>query len=133
MPIELDPDKPVFSIGVAADLVGLNRATLRAYEKAGLLSLRRNGTAKRLYSLSDLERLRYLFYLTKIRRIGIPGSRYMIEILDRVCESDRAALLSESEDAVKGLTEKARARLEQETVDESSEDAELETEGGEQA
>ena len=118
MPIQLDSDKPLFSIGVAADLVGLNRATLRAYEKAGLLNLHRDGTAKRLYSLNDLERLHYLFYLTKIRRIGIAGSRYMLEILDRVCEKDRMALLAEAEDAVTGLTEKARALLEQESVDE---------------
>lgn len=114
MPIELDPSKPVFSIGVAAELVQLNRSTLRMYEKEGLLCLHRDGKAKRLYSLNDLERLRYLFYLTKIRRIGIPGSRYMLEILEQVCAEDRARLLAEADSAIEGLPDKARAVLQAE-------------------
>jgi len=107
MSIELQPDKPVFPISVAADLVGLNCATLRTYEKEGLLTLARRGTAKRPYSLRDVERLQFLFYLTRVQRIGIPGCRYILDLLDRLCEEDRKALLAEAAKAVRELPDSA--------------------------
>jgi MerR family transcriptional regulator, heat shock protein HspR len=51
-------EKPVYSITVAAELVGLSPATLRLYESKGLLSPARSEGGTRRYSEDDIERLR---------------------------------------------------------------------------
>ena len=89
---------------------------MRTYEKEGLLNLTRRGTAKRLYSLRDVERLQFLFYLTRVQRIGIPGCRYILDLLDRVCEEDRTVLLAEAAKAVQELPESRRKGLSEEDL-----------------
>ena len=52
------PDRGVFGISVAADLVGTGVQNLRAYERRGLVAPSRTPGGTRLYSELDLERLR---------------------------------------------------------------------------
>jgi MerR family transcriptional regulator/heat shock protein HspR len=49
---------PVYSIAVAAELAGLPQATLRLYERKGLLSPARTDGGTRRYSDDDVARLR---------------------------------------------------------------------------
>ncbi len=53
-----DPAAGLFSISVAAELVGTGVQNLRAYERAGLLEPHRTPGGTRLYSQDDIERLR---------------------------------------------------------------------------
>ena len=53
-----DPDRGVYGISVAADLVGLAPQTLRLYEDRGLLEPARTDGGTRRYSQDDLDRLR---------------------------------------------------------------------------
>jgi len=55
---ESDPTRGVYSISVAADLVGTGVQNLRAYERRGLLEPDRTSGGTRLYSEHDLVRLR---------------------------------------------------------------------------
>jgi len=55
---ELAPDRGVYAISVAAELVGMGSQTLRLYERRGLLEPARSGGGTRRYSSDDLERLR---------------------------------------------------------------------------
>lgn len=55
---ERDPDRGVYGISVAAELVGLGTQTLRLYEARGLLHPERTGGGTRRYSSNDLDRLR---------------------------------------------------------------------------
>ena len=53
-----DPDRGVYGISVAADLVGMGVQTLRLYEARGLLQPDRTDGGTRRYSTDDLDRLR---------------------------------------------------------------------------
>jgi DNA-binding transcriptional MerR regulator len=53
-----DPDRGVYGISVAAELVGMDPQSLRLYERRGLLLPERTDGGTRRYSADDLERLR---------------------------------------------------------------------------
>jgi MerR family transcriptional regulator, heat shock protein HspR len=53
-----DPDRGVYGITVAAELVGSGPQNLRQYEARGLLSPDRTAGGTRRYSENDLQRLR---------------------------------------------------------------------------
>ena len=55
---EDDPSRGVYSISVAAELVGTGSQNLRAYERHGLLEPARTDGGTRRYSSDDLDRLR---------------------------------------------------------------------------
>ena len=58
-----DPQRGVYGISVAAELVGMGSQTLRLYERRGLLAPARSGGGTRRYSSEDLERLRRIAQL----------------------------------------------------------------------
>jgi DNA-binding transcriptional MerR regulator len=53
-----DPDRGLYGISVAADLVGIGVQNLRLYEARGLLEPERTSGGTRRYSANDLDRLR---------------------------------------------------------------------------
>ncbi len=57
-PDALDPQRGVYGISTAADLVGMGVQNLRLYEARGLLKPARTDGGTRRYSADDLERLR---------------------------------------------------------------------------
>lgn len=58
MAAQLDGDRGVYGISVAAELVGMGVQTLRLYEARGLLEPARTDGGTRRYSDNDLTRLR---------------------------------------------------------------------------
>jgi DNA-binding transcriptional MerR regulator len=53
--------RPIYSIGAVAAMLGVEAATLRAWEERyGVVVPTRSGGAQRIYSRDELERLRYL-------------------------------------------------------------------------
>ena len=55
---DAEPDRGVYGISVAAELVGMESQSLRLYEQRGLLLPSRTEGGTRRYSADDLERLR---------------------------------------------------------------------------
>src|SRR3954454_10477355 len=55
---ELDRDRGVYMISVAAELAGMHPQTLRIYESRGLIQPKRSPKNTRLYSQEDVDRLR---------------------------------------------------------------------------
>lgn len=62
-----DDTRPVFMIGVAAEMAGMHPQTLRMYERRGLVQPGRTKGRTRLYSQADLARLR------RIQALGESG------------------------------------------------------------
>ncbi|MEO6018767.1 MAG: MerR family transcriptional regulator [Knoellia sp.] len=56
----VDPDRGVYGITVAADLVGTGPQNLRLYETRGLLEPDRTPRGTRRYSPDDIDRLRHI-------------------------------------------------------------------------
>ena len=72
-----DDVQPLFTIGVVAEMIGVTPATLRLWEKKGLVSPSRRGK-NRCYSYRDLERLREIKRLLGEKRMNIAGVRAVL-------------------------------------------------------
>ena len=88
-------ETPLYMISVAAELAGVHPQTLRIYERKQLLSPQRSAGNTRLYSDSDIERLRLIQQLTSegINLAGVQriiALRAEVELLGREMERLRA-------------------------------------------
>jgi DNA-binding transcriptional MerR regulator len=74
------PDKPVYTIGVVARLLGTSPQALRIFEREGLVAPSRTEANIRLYSQNELVVLRRICELVKIERVNIAGVRAVLRI-----------------------------------------------------
>ena len=82
-------DQPVYMIGVAATLCGVHPQTLRQYERLGLVSPNRVGSKNRLYSESDIRRVRRIQRLTQEMGVNLAGVELILRLLDDMEEMKR--------------------------------------------
>jgi MerR family transcriptional regulator/heat shock protein HspR len=75
-----DDDQGVFMISVAAELAGMHPQTLRIYEARGLIKPKRSPKQTRLYSRSDVERLRRIQELTTTFGLNLAGVERVLEL-----------------------------------------------------
>ena len=78
-------DQPVYTIRIAAQLVGVHQQTLRTYEREGLLTPARSSGRQRLYSEADIERLRLIRRLIDELGVNLAGA----DIILRLPQPDR--------------------------------------------
>lgn len=52
-----DPAAPLYTVGVVAELCGVDTQVVRGYDKRGLVEPTRSDTGQRRYSRNDIERL----------------------------------------------------------------------------
>lgn len=78
--------RPLFMIGIAAELIGVHPQTLRMYEQKGLLCPRKSIKNTRLYSQEDVELGRYIQRLTQEMGMNLAGVK---KILDQEREIER--------------------------------------------
>jgi MerR family transcriptional regulator/heat shock protein HspR len=78
------PDRGRYMISVAAELVGMHPQTLRLYETKGLVSPGRTPGGTRLYSESDLERLRLIQRLTTELGLNLAGVEHVLRLEDEL-------------------------------------------------
>jgi MerR family transcriptional regulator/heat shock protein HspR len=71
-------------ISVAADLVGMHPQTLRIYEQKGLVRPTRTAGNTRLYSESDIERLRLIQQLTTELGLNLAGVEMVLRLEDQL-------------------------------------------------
>ena len=76
---EPDPTRGVYSISVAADLVGSQPQNLRLYEARGLVEPGRSEGGTRRYSEDDLERLRAIGTLLEAG-LNLAGVTMVLEL-----------------------------------------------------
>jgi MerR family transcriptional regulator, heat shock protein HspR len=77
-------DRPRYMISVAAELVGMHPQTLRIYEQKGLVRPKRTAGNTRLYSESDLERLRVVQKLTTDLGLNLAGVDIVLRLEDEL-------------------------------------------------
>ena len=76
--------RPRYMISVAAELVGMHPQTLRIYEAKGLVRPQRTAGNTRLYSDSDLERLRLIQRLTTELGLNLAGVERVLALEDEL-------------------------------------------------
>jgi len=76
----LDETRPLYSIGMVAELLKVHPRTLRLYEQGGLLKpARRNN--RRFYSNYDLKWIRAIRYLIHERGLNQEGLRRLLAVI----------------------------------------------------
>ena len=81
---ERDPQRPVYVISVAAELVRVHPRTLRIYELEGLLCPARTRSNIRLYSENDIRRVMWIRHLTRNLGVNLAGVRVLFELEERL-------------------------------------------------
>jgi hypothetical protein len=72
-----DKNTPFFTIATVARLLGVSVGTLRLYDRKGLILVHKTEGHQRLYSESDVERLRCIRTAITEHKISIEGIRHM--------------------------------------------------------
>ena len=93
---EIDRERGVFMISVAAELAEMHPQTLRMYEARGLITPKRSPKNTRLYSQDDVERLRRIQEMTAEGGLNLAGVETVLELEDRL-EKARAELAAMQE------------------------------------
>jgi len=89
--------EPLFVISVAARLVEMHPQTLRKYEREGLIAPSRTTGNLRLYSDSDIERLRQVKYLVEERGLNLAGVQLALELTRQIQALQRGVRTSPPE------------------------------------
>ena len=71
----------LYTIGEAADLLGVSVPTIRMYEREGLIIPYRKRSRHRRFSTGDLERIRCLRGMINSERISISGIRRLLALI----------------------------------------------------
>jgi MerR family transcriptional regulator/heat shock protein HspR len=108
--ISFSAERGVFMISVAAELAEMHPQTLRMYEARGLIEPKRSPKGTRLYSQSDVDRLRRIQEMTTELGLNLAGVERVLELerqlqgaqrrleeLERRSQEMRAALVEEAE------------------------------------
>jgi len=77
----LNPEKPMFPISVVADILKVHQRTLRIYDDEGILVPNRSPKNRRLYSFNDIERGKFIQYLTRELGINLAGIKIIFHLL----------------------------------------------------
>ena len=86
-----------YMISVAAELVGMHQQTLRMYEAKGLVRPSRTPGGTRLYSDTDLERLRVIQRLTTELGLNLAGVEHVLRLEDELRKAHARAARLERE------------------------------------
>ena len=79
-----DPERPVYVISVAAELVRVHPRTLRIYELEGLICPARTRSNIRLYSEKDIRRVLWIRHLTHNLGVNLAGVRVLFALEERL-------------------------------------------------
>jgi MerR family transcriptional regulator/heat shock protein HspR len=74
----VDPDKPIFSIGAASTMLEVHPRTLRIYEQETLINPSRRGQ-RRYYSLNDIQWITCLRSMIHDHGISIAGLKKLLQ------------------------------------------------------
>ena len=90
-------EEPCYVISVAARMVGLHAQSLRHYERVGLVQPSRSGGRQRMYSQSDVARLRHIQRLIQDLGVNLAGVEVIIRMNERIrqMESEMERLRAE--------------------------------------
>ncbi|MBN2058514.1 MAG: MerR family transcriptional regulator [Candidatus Saganbacteria bacterium] len=78
-----DSQKPVYTISVAAELLGCHPRTLRIYEEAGIIQPKRTSKKYRLYSQHDLTQIKQVCALMDEMSLNLSGVKALLKMADR--------------------------------------------------
>ncbi len=80
----VEDDEPMYVISIAARLVGMHQQTLRYYERAGLIEPKRTGGNIRMYSNTDIQRIRQAQRLVDELGVNLAGVDIILRMSEQI-------------------------------------------------
>jgi len=77
-------DEPVYLISVVANMLNIHPQTLRQYEREGLIEPSRTEGRMRLYSQSDIDRMKLILRLTRDMGINLAGVDVVLRLREQM-------------------------------------------------
>ena len=84
-----DRSKPLYMIGVVAEMLKVHPQTLRFYEKKGLVRPGRSEGQTRMYSEEDVEEIARLLRLTRDLGVNLAGVKIVLKMRRRMIDMQR--------------------------------------------
>ena len=84
-----DRGKPLYMIGVVAEMLKLHPQTLRIYERKGLIRPSRTVGRTRLYSPEDVEEIARVVRLTRDLGVNLAGAEIILKMRRRMIEMQK--------------------------------------------
>ena len=78
--IKIKPGDPVYAIGIVSKLLGMPEWSLRALEKEGLVRPKRLNRKIRVYSLNEMDKIKYIHYLMEEEGVNMNGVKYILRV-----------------------------------------------------
>lgn len=97
-------DEPVYLISVVAKVLTIHPQTLRQYEREGLVRPSRTDGKMRLYSQSDIDKIKMILRLTRDLGVNLAGVDIIIQLKEKIVEYEE--LISSLKTEVDGLAKK---------------------------
>src|SRR5438309_413482 len=73
--------KPLFTLAVTAEIIGVHPRTLMIYEDEELVVPARTRTNRRRYSQQDIRTLQFIQFLTRKKGINLAGAAIVLQML----------------------------------------------------
>jgi MerR family transcriptional regulator, heat shock protein HspR len=78
--VDIDPDDPVYVIGVVSELIEIPIWTLRKLDEMGVVVPKRFGKKTRCYSHHQIQQLTYVQYLMEEKGVNISGIKVILDM-----------------------------------------------------
>lgn len=85
---QIELDKPIYTLGVASEMLDAHPRTLMVYEQLDMVRPARTATNRRRYSPRDVLKLRAIQSLTRNHGVNLAGARLILELLKVMAEAD---------------------------------------------
>jgi len=80
----ITPNAPIFSISIISEILHVHQRTLRIYDEESILVPKRTEKNRRLYSMEDVERGKFIQYLTRELGINLAGVKIIFSLLEEM-------------------------------------------------
>lgn len=94
-------EESFFAISIVSRMTGLHSQTLRYYERAGVVEPSRSKGNVRLYSLSDVEKIKQVKTLIDELGVNLAGVEVILQMIERIKEMQMR--IGELEEEVKRI------------------------------
>ncbi len=75
-------NKPLFTLSVTAEILGVHPRTLMIYENENLVVPLRTKTNRRRYSQRDVRKLQFIRYLTNKKGVNLAGVQAILTLIN---------------------------------------------------
>jgi MerR family transcriptional regulator, heat shock protein HspR len=81
---QLDLDRPIYTLGVASEMLDAHPRTLMVYEQLDMIKPQRTPTNRRRYSPRDVMKLQAIQKLTRRHGCNLAGARFILVLLKQL-------------------------------------------------